>query len=49
MIFSESIIMKTCDADEPCRPVLPVWLLASREYDVMEIAELLESIRMSRN
>jgi hypothetical protein len=49
MTIPELIITKICDGDETCRPVLPVWILASMEYGVMEIAELYESIRIARN
>jgi hypothetical protein len=48
MLFSE-LIAKTCDADRTCKPVIAVWILASREYTIMEIAELLERVRMWRN
>ena len=43
------LITKICDADGICRPVIPVWVLASREYAILEIAELLENIRAARN
>ena len=49
MTFSAMIIAKICDGDETCRSVLPVWILASMEYGVMEIAELYESIRIAKN
>jgi hypothetical protein len=48
MTFSE-LIAKTCDADGTCKPVIAIWILASREYEIMDTAELLESIRISRN
>jgi hypothetical protein len=49
MTFSALIIAKICDGDETCRSVLPVWILASEVYGVMEIAELYESIMIARN
>jgi hypothetical protein len=48
MTFSE-LIARACDADMTYRPIIPAWMLASREYDIADIAELLESVRIARN
>jgi len=48
MVLAE-LITKTCDGDAKYRPVMPVWILASSEYGILEIAELIEGIRLTRN
>ena len=48
MTFLE-LIARTCDADVTHRPAIPLWMLASREYDIMEIAELFENVWVARN
>ncbi len=43
------LIAVTCDADRPHKPAVSLWILASREYDLMDMVELLQNIRFVNN
>lgn len=43
------LIAKSCDADRNQRPLIPVWILASRAYGIAETVHLLERIMVSKN